>query len=200
MIRPRIPTIAVFAALLLAAFYHMYFSRARTKRLHAPRAAETSPVVEAPSDLAIREQVMNDARAAIGRGDTGSAIDILTKALREDPHRNPAMLHLRAVVYGRVNRWEEALADADAGLVIVPGDMTLLNMKALSENRTQRFAEELATAESMIELDPRNPWGYVNRAGARVGLGDRKAALVDIKRAAALDGRFQQAADDAERQ
>jgi hypothetical protein len=49
----------------------------------------------------------------------------------------------------------------------------------------------------MIATDPRNPWGYANRAHAYGGLGDKKAMLADINHAASLDPSFQPAAAEA---
>ena len=58
-----------------------------------------------------------------------SALVTLTKALEQDPN-NPALLNLRATVYGRLGRWEEALKDVKAGLALVPGNIALLTTKA----------------------------------------------------------------------
>ncbi len=142
------------------------------------------------------EQAGAGAKNALKLGDAEGAIAILNKALAQDPN-NPALLNLRAQTYGRLGRWDDALKDAVSGLALAPGNMVLLNTKALSENRTRRWRDALATAEQMIAADPRNAWGYANRAHAWGGLGNKDAMLSDINRAASLDPRFQKAAAEA---
>ncbi|MCR4294645.1 MAG: protein kinase, partial [Elusimicrobia bacterium] len=162
--------------------------------------ASTLPQIAAAAAAGAARVAVEQARAgamnAMKLGDSSGALEILSKALRQNPD-NPSLLNLRAQTYGRIGRWEEAYKDASAGLAIVPGHMPLLTTKALTENRTRRWRDALATSERMIAADPRGPWGYANRAHAWAGLGNRDAMLSDINRAAALDTRFRRAAADA---
>jgi len=163
-------------------------------------AARPSSEIAAAALTGAEKVVTSEARAsamnAIRIGDAEGALVILTKALRKMPN-NPALLNLRAQVFGHLGRWEDSLKDASAGLALVPGNMTLLKRKALAQNRTRRWRDALATSESMLAADPNSAWAYATRAHAWAGLGDREKMLADIGRASALDPNFRQAATDA---
>jgi len=155
-------------------------------------AAALSGAAKIASDEA-RGGAMN----ALKLGDARGAIDILSKALAQNP-ANPALLNLRAQTYGRVGQWDEALKDAVAGLALAPGNPILLNTQALAFNRTRRYSEALGASEAAIAADPRSAWAFANRAHAYAGLGDKEAMLADLRRAAALDPRFAKTIAEAE--
>jgi tetratricopeptide (TPR) repeat protein/predicted Ser/Thr protein kinase len=141
-------------------------------------------------------QAMKSVKSALDLNDPEDALRTLSKALLQNPG-NAELLGARGQVYGRLGRWEEALKDAAAGLEAAPGSMGLLRTKAIAENRTHRWRDALATSEEMIKRDPRNAWGYANRAHAWGGLGNGEAMLSDIKRAASLDPIFAASAEQA---
>ncbi|MBI5247193.1 MAG: protein kinase [Elusimicrobia bacterium] len=141
-------------------------------------------------------QALSKAKRAIELNDSGDALETLTKALAQDPN-NPALLNMRATVYGRLGRWEEALRDAKAGLLLVPGNIALLTTKAIAENRTRRWNDALATANEMLAADPNNALAYAARAHAYGGLGRKDDMMRDILRAAEIDSRYRRAAEEA---
>ncbi|MCM2304067.1 MAG: protein kinase, partial [Elusimicrobia bacterium] len=159
-------------------------------------AGPMSSVAAAGAARLAGDQARAASMNAMKLGDATGALEILTKALNQDPN-NPALLNLRAQAYGRLGRWEDAIKDAAAGLALAPGNMALLSIQALAQNRTRRWRDALATSEQILAADPKSAWGYANRAHAWAGLGQREAMLADINRAAALDPRFRQAAEAA---
>jgi len=163
----------------------------------APSASFVSP----GASRLITEQAVNGVKNAMRLGDAQSALEIVNKALSQDPN-NPSLLNLRSQTYGYLGRWEEALKDASAGLAIAvragKGEpLALLNSLARAQNRTRRYGDALATSERMLAADPNNPWAFANRAYARGGLGDKAAMMADIGMAARLDPAFQRAAAEA---
>ncbi|MBI5247195.1 MAG: protein kinase, partial [Elusimicrobia bacterium] len=158
--------------------------------------AAAAALVSPGATRAAADQALAGAKSALKLGDAESALDTLTKALEQDPN-NPALLNMRAQVYGRLGRWEEALRDVRAGLALAPGNVALLTTKAIAENRTRRWNDALATANEMLAADPNNAWAYAARAHAYGGLGRKDDMMRDILRAASLDAHFRQAAEDA---
>jgi tetratricopeptide (TPR) repeat protein len=160
-------------------------------------AASPSPDIAAAALSGAAKIVSDQARAgavnALKLNDAQGALGILSKALAQNP-ADSGLLNARAMIYGRLGRWDDALKDAVSGLALLPGNMALLKTKAIAENRSRRWRDALATADMMIAADPRNPWGYAARAHARGGLGDKAAMMADIEQAARLDPSFQRAA------
>ncbi|MBI2385100.1 MAG: protein kinase [Elusimicrobia bacterium] len=147
------------------------------------------------------EHAKSGVENALKLRDPQSALDIVNKALSQDPE-NPTLLNIRSHVHGHLGRWEDALKDASAGLTSAArmgaaNNPALLSSLARAQNRTHRYKEALATSERLIADDPRSAWGYANRAHARGGLGDKAAMMADVEMAARLDPRFQQAAAEA---
>jgi len=163
----------------------------------APSASFVSP----GASRLITEQAVSGVKNAMKLGDAQSALEIVNKALSQDPN-NPSLLNLRSQTYGYLGRWEEALKDASAGLAITAAagkgePLALLNSLARAQNRTRRYGDALATSERMLAADPRSAWAFANRAYARGGLGDKAAMMADIETAARLDPAFQRAAAEA---
>ncbi len=164
-------------------------------------AAPSASFVSPGASRLITEQAVSGVKNAMKLGDAQSALDIVNKALSQDPN-NPSLLNLRSQTYGYLGRWEDALKDASAGLAITVAagkgePLALLNSLARAQNRTRRYGDALATSERMLAADPNSAWAFANRAYARGGLGDKAAMMADIGMAARLDPAFQRAAAEA---
>lgn len=142
------------------------------------------------------EESVRRAKDALRLGDAASAQEELSRALARDP-RNVSALALRSIARSRRGDFSGALADAGTGLTLDPKSKVLLNAKAYAQVRGSLWRDALGTANAMLELDPDDPYAYAYRAHAYGEMGDRDAMLSDIRRAAALDPRFADAAKAA---
>lgn len=139
---------------------------------------------------------LSAAERAMSLRDMRTAIDLAGRALEQNPQNASAYL-LRSMAFGRLRDYERASKEASLGLKLAPGNKALLTAKALADIRRKAYRDALASANAALESDPNNAFAYAARAHAYGGLGDRDAMLADLRRAAALDARYQQALADA---
>jgi tetratricopeptide (TPR) repeat protein len=138
----------------------------------------------------------DQAKAALRMSDNASALDFAARALASDP--NNALAHfLRASALYRSGKFKEAADAAGKGLALDPQNLALLQVSARSLLKDKDYKGAAAAANRALELDPRAAWAFASRGYANAGLGDRAAALADLKAAAAVDGAYQAAYDKA---
>jgi tetratricopeptide (TPR) repeat protein len=128
-------------------------------------------------------------RSGLSACNEALATAVLTTHDRAATHVN------RSVMLLAHDRNDEALADTDAALQIIPGLEEAIVDRAAVLIRLDRFAE---AREILNEVIPRSNGrvllsGLFNRAIAAENLGDIKAAYKDLKRIVQLDPEFEQA-------
>ena len=118
------------------------------------------------------------------------------RALALNPRNAHARL-MRATARNGMKNYRGALEDAEEGLKLAPKNLPLLNTKAQAQIKLKDYKGALATANEILEIDPTNAAALAQKAYALGGLGDRESMLDALRRAAAMDPRFQSSLDSA---
>lgn len=163
---------------------------AKVERL-ACRAGLTDPAKEAPpgggqAGPAPKEVALDvNRRSKLLRGESGGGTMTGPGALQAWIAR----------ITEAKERGEDAqvIALCDEASTEFPGNTNLLNAKATAQNKLRDFKGALATANEALDIDPDNAAAHANRAFALGGLGDRAGMIAALRRAAALDPRFEAA-------
>lgn len=159
------------------------------------------PVGGGPRDAAVAgvaasAQTTREAANSLGLGDFNGAISQLDRAISQNP-RNAQAFNFRAIARNGLGQYDEALKDSIAGLRLAPNSLALLNTRAYTLNRVKNYAGALEAADAALKINPNDASAHANRAYALRGLGDREGMLAEIRKAAALDPRFQSSLDSA---
>lgn len=162
----------------------------------AARGAPAASVLTAGASRASSAQAQKAAENALSLRDNGGALGFVNKALESDAN-NPSLLNLRAAIYARMKDYKHASEDAKAGLALAPRNGALLRTKGYSDLRGGNYKDALGSANQLLELDPKDAYAFALRAHAYGDMGDRDAMMADLRRAAELDPRYQQAAASA---
>jgi len=141
----------------------------------------------------------SEARRALDLGDYGAAISQAGRAIDLDP-QNAGAYALRAMAEEKAGKYDAAARDASAALDLDPSNRLAQNVRGKSLNEMRRYSDALAAADEGLRRNPRNAYLEYMRAMALNGLGDRAGALDSLRRAAAIDSRFQDAVDLAQQQ
>ena len=169
-------------------------------RLGAGAPASPPPAArEASSGSARAQKSASEAQAAhaaLGLGDLPEAVGRAGKALEFDPG-NAKALDYRAIAYIRQGRYADAERDAEAALALNPGDLTAREIRLWARGRQGHWSEALSDADALVARAPKSAYAHYSRAFALAGLGDKAAALDELRRAADLDPRFGAKLDEA---
>jgi Flp pilus assembly protein TadD len=118
---------------------------------------------------------------ALGRLD--SALVLLGQAIERNPSDASAYLN-RAITWLRLSRPREALADLDRALALAPGDAgDLLSRRGEVHLRLGEDQAASADLGRAITAGDHRAANYLNRARARLRLGDRAGAVGDLREA-----------------
>ncbi len=112
-------------------------------------------------------------------------IDVCTEVLKIDP-KNAQAFRDRAYLLCCSGKFQQALADFERLLAIVPRYTEGWNLKGEAELKLEKFKEAQADFTKAIELQPEFPSYYHRRGKARTGLKDYGGALADLTRAIEL--------------
>jgi Flp pilus assembly protein TadD len=146
---------------------------------------------DAVSDLSMA-RALGDGRAgllaelgatygALGRPD--SALVLLGEAIARNPTDESAYVN-RAITWLRLSRPREALADLDRALALAPGDAgELLGRRGYVHLLLGEDEAASADLDRAIAAGDRRAANYLNRARARLRLGDRDGAVGDLRQA-----------------
>jgi tetratricopeptide (TPR) repeat protein len=118
---------------------------------------------------------------ALGRPD--SALVLLGEAIARNPTDESAYVN-RAITWLRLSRPREALADLDRALALVPDDAgELLGRRGYVHLLLGEDEAASADLGRAIAAGDRRAANYLNRARARLRLGDRDGAVGDLREA-----------------
>lgn len=117
------------------------------------------------------------------------AIQRLDVVLKDMPTHDEA-LRLRGSSHLLTGEPAKALADADAGLALVPGDVDLLTLRGAAAYNLGDFAASADAFDAVLKAQPKNADALCHRGMARLGAGKVEAGLADVNAAIELDGRL----------
>jgi tetratricopeptide (TPR) repeat protein len=159
--------------------------------VHAARAGgfyegDIEPHVQAVESMAPDTAEAFTLRSYLADSDT-EGVELLSRALEIDPGHVDALL-LRVYRYVGLKDFEAALADADRLMVARPRASRGHQMRAVVLVNLHDEAGALEELNRAIEIDPDDPWNYLQRAW-RWGylFTDEQKMLADYSRAIELD-------------
>lgn len=123
-------------------------------------------------------------------GDAMEAVRLATEAI-EINGRNPRAFLLRAMALRSKRQCRAALADAEAGLELLPNDLTLLKLKADVLNCAKDYKAAAEAAEKALTIDPMDARGHAIKAWALRGMGDAQGMEAELKKASALNPAYE---------
>jgi len=95
-------------------------------------------------------------------------------------------LYNRGLVYRKMKRYDDAIADLTGYLKLHPKDPDTLFYRGLSYADGGDYNAALTDLNAYVRLAPNDPDGYYNRGRFRAKLGDSKGAIADLQLAAKL--------------
>src|SRR5206468_1715293 len=98
-------------------------------------------------------------------------------------------------VYGKLHRYDDALADAKEAIRRDPRNGAAWDEAAWANFKAGRYQDAIDAATRALFLNPNDAVALAIRARARWALGDKAGALADAQLAAKLDARFSGLAD-----
>ena len=129
------------------------------------------------------------AERKLNAGDFAAAKDAADRAIAADPHSAYAY-GLKAIAELKQGDTQGGLRDAVAGLALNPSDKMAQKARAQALLKLGRYKEGLLAAEAAVSGDPRSAIAHYLLAEAKAANGDRAGSLEALRRAAALDARY----------
>jgi len=140
-----------------------------------------------PAQQAAREAAaLEDAQAAVQRGDWQRAFDIAESALAQGLTA-PLFYKLRSVRREQQGHLDLAIADLETVLAAAPEDFAALNAIGLCLARAGRPSEAVEKLDAALKLEPGYAPSHYNRGWALENLGELAAARLSYEQAVALD-------------
>jgi protein O-mannosyl-transferase len=121
------------------------------------------------------------------KGETDKALLLLNKAVEIDPLKGSAYFN-RALIYGQLNKKEEAIKDYNLALVYKPQmALEITNNRSNLLIETGRFREAILDFNYLISVEGDNFLYYYNRGYAKVFINDIPGAIADYQKALTLN-------------
>jgi tetratricopeptide (TPR) repeat protein len=132
-------------------------------------------------DLRLRKAAVN-----IELGQWDYAIEEYGRVLLMEP-RNLTALYFRAYAYEHVRSHEQAKADYESILRLVPSNFEARLGLAMTYRKMGKSVEALDALSQLVQFSPDSAYAYAARAGLEVELKQYDAALYDWEEAIRLD-------------
>lgn len=125
-------------------------------------------------------------------------ISACSRIIRRDPNAAWAYTN-RSYAYERLDRGEEALADANRAIELDKNKPVAWVNRAAAKIRLKDYQGAIADTNQAMKIDPGRATAFVNRAYAYEQLGERDRAIADYRRTLELDPGKQYARDALKR-
>ncbi|MDE2143324.1 MAG: protein kinase, partial [Elusimicrobia bacterium] len=116
---------------------------------------------------------------------------LLDQRLTANPSDEPA-LHLRALTFRAMGRYEPSAHDAQAAIGLAPWDAGARRVLIEDEIDLGHSDQALTEANQAMRDTPNSAQIFAARAEVFASMGDHAAEIADLKQAAALDSQFDQ--------
>lgn len=160
----------------------------------ALRFEETSDNNEKVDPIFVAQVLYSLAKAHVRQGDGGDAakeFDLAIAASSESLTKNPGnanALNFRCFARGVAGKeFDEALADCEAALKLVPNSPRILDSIAFLSYRQQRYQEALDNYNAVLKIKGDRANTLFMRGVVKIRLGDLSGATADINAARALN-------------
>jgi tetratricopeptide (TPR) repeat protein len=108
-----------------------------------------------------------------------AAVADWTRAIDIDPKCNVALIY-RAMHFGRIEQWDEAIRDLDAAIALAPGREDYLVVRAACYAGQKDFQRAMRDAGAAVELNPKSGQALFVRAMLRAETGEYSKAIDDL--------------------
>ncbi|MBI5881948.1 MAG: protein kinase [Elusimicrobia bacterium] len=164
----------------------------------APLRAFGMPDKRVPMDPQMKasDLAAADARTFLEAGNIDEAIRRALAALKANPKNRRARLMLAYADKAKKD-WPAVIKDAKEGLALKPDDPQFLKLEADAENHLKLCKEAFQTSGRAVAADPTDATAYAIKAWSLGCLGDREGMLALLKKAVALDPKFQMSLESA---
>ncbi len=125
-------------------------------------------------------------------------INACSRIIRKDPNAAWAYTN-RSFAYERLDRGEEALADANRAIELDKSRPVAWVNRAAAKIRLKDYQGAIADANQAMKIDPGRASAFVNRAFAYEQIGERDRAIADYRRTLELEPDKQYARDALKR-
>lgn len=155
------------------------------------RLAEAADKLNAIASLARTDPrlYMLGMRLAEAAGNGKAAIESARRAVACNPQWAPAVLDL-ALLFGRLNQFAEAVAEAERAVALAPGSLSVLNGAIDVAQRAGDMTRSAAWLEAALTLEPGNA-GFRRRLAAALSATGAHERALEI-----LDGMLESEPDD----
>jgi tetratricopeptide (TPR) repeat protein len=99
-------------------------------------------------------------------------------------------LHNRALAYWEIGQPEEALADFDAAISVLPSSPMPAKLKGMLLHKLGRLPEALASLDVAVSIAPNEATVHRTRAQVRIAADKLEEALADLEYAVRLEPSF----------
>jgi uncharacterized protein (TIGR02466 family) len=132
--------------------------------------------------------MLHGAARALSAGDAAGALSAAERALKASPG-HPEALHLRALAFAAVGRFDAAIADFEAAARIHPQRHAILSNLGNALADSGRTADAIDAYRRAVAFNPSFADGWYNLGGALKAAGDVDGAVEALERAFALQPR-----------
>jgi tetratricopeptide (TPR) repeat protein len=150
--------------------------------------------IDGKNPIAIGEYNYQKGLRLLRHDDVQGAIGYFDKALQNEPDNSAVYLD-RAMAWGRLDKWDRSLADADSALKLDPKSKKGYFVLSYAHHHLGRELDAVSDLNRVIFIDPRAAVAYNNRAWSLETLGKVDAAITDCNTAIGLDARAPSAYD-----
>jgi len=119
-------------------------------------------------------------------GDNQKSLHYYTLAIEVDGNFVPALLN-RSVLLVALKKYESAIGDASAVLLVDPKDVTALNNRGVALASIGEYLSAIDDLSNAVNLAPNYADGWFNRGAVRVQQQKHELAIEDFSRAIELD-------------
>lgn len=147
--------------------------------VNSPSSGGDSPILVA---LRLREQ----AGAAMRKGEYGTAVDLLSVAIRVDPS-DYLNYNERGAAYTYLDKDSEAIKDFSKVIALNPKHFVAYRSRGAAQFRLGKHQEAIADFTKAIQLNDKYARAYRGRGDAYTKLGKTKEAQEDYKKAIELE-------------
>lgn len=117
----------------------------------------------------------------VGRGSLEAAVDCFRKAIEIDPDYAQAHSNLGMLMATRLDRFDDAISHLEKAWRLAPDDPDVMCNWAMYLQQRGQLAESIALFDRLVEADATDPVPRLNRALARLKMGDFSRGWVDYE-------------------
>ncbi len=150
----------------------------------ATSASDSQPTTRDP---ALAKDLTEEALRLFNLSQFAEAEQVYQEALAADPEYLPALTNLSDLYSYQPQKWQQALALAEAAYTLAPDDGTVLAHLAWAQQLAHRFDDAWESAELAVETDPDNYLAHASYADILLSVYETDQAKIHADKAVELN-------------